>query len=87
MCSMAFRGLALVVRTDDGDGVPPLILPANQWRQLWPVTKAVAWPPTKPVDDYDVRNVAAAAYTRWLQLPELPNFVQHSQGEKVINRN
>jgi hypothetical protein len=87
MCSMAFKGLAMLVRTDDGDGVPPLTLPPDHWRQLWPVAEPVPWPPPRTVDDYDVRNVAVGAYRPWLQLPDLPNFVRDSRGDRVITQN
>ena len=57
MCSMAFKGLAMVVRTDDRDGVPPLILVSADWRQLWAVAEPAAWPPSKPGDNNDVPNL------------------------------
>lgn len=34
LCTLRFRGLCFVVRTDSGAGVPPMRLPADAWRLL-----------------------------------------------------
>lgn len=47
MCTMTFRGLSVLVRTDDDWGVPEMRPPSDRWRQFWPVDEMVQWPRLK----------------------------------------
>ncbi len=86
MCVMTFRGLSVLVRTDDGWGVPQIAMPETHWRKLWPVTQTVQWPPAKTVRDDDVQAVAMRY--NWLRHPDVPKFVRDPNGGfKTIVRN
>lgn len=78
VCSLTFRGLSLLVRTDDGWGVPQMAPPADRWIQLWPSAGTIVWPPRSPVTDNDVQDVVAG-FSAWMPLPDLPNFIREAE--------
>jgi hypothetical protein len=86
ICTMTFRGLSVLVRTDDGWGVPPMRLPAQKWQVFWRAGDTVQWPPDSPASDGDVR-AAAAHYAGWLRTPEIPVFNRDPNGWQEIRRN
>lgn len=73
MCAMAFNGLAMIVRTDDGWGVPQIQLSDVVWRPLWPVTETVLWSPAQTTTDRHLAEVVTR-FSGWLRLPDLPIF-------------
>lgn len=73
ICTLTFRGLSLLVRTDDGWGVPQFTPPQDQWTRLWPRDSGLLWPPARVVTDDDVLAVAAG-FSAWMRVPDLPNF-------------
>ena len=83
---MTFRGLSILVRTDDGWGVPPMSLPAQQWQAFWPVGDPVQWPTISQASDADDR-AAAAHYSGWLRMPDVPAFNRDPDGWQEIRRN
>lgn len=85
ICAMAFRGLAVTVRTDSGPGVSQMELPQRAWRRLWPTGSSVQWPPSLAVGDADVR-ASAAQFTGWLSLPD-SRFERDPGGWRVQRRN
>jgi hypothetical protein len=72
VCVMTFRGLSVLVRTDDGWRVPEMTPPPSQWRQLWPLAETIQWPPPRQVSDADTFD-AAARYP-WLRHPDAATF-------------
>lgn len=85
MCVMTFRGLSVLVRTDDGWGVPEMTLPQSQWRQFWPVAETIQWPPPAPVSDADTQEVAMRY--PWLRHPDVPIFNRDPYGLQEFIRN
>lgn len=85
MCVLTFRGLSVLVRTDDGWGVPPLTLPESRWRLMWPVSEPVQWPPAEPVSDAELQLVAMRY--DWLRHPDIRNFHRDPNGIQTIARN
>ena len=85
VCAMTFRGLSVLVRTDDGWGVPEMTLRPRQWRQFWPVPETIQWPPPVPVSDGDVQ-IAAMQYS-WLRNPDVPTFNRDRDGIQEFTRN
>lgn len=85
MCTLTFRGLTVLVRTDDGRGVPGMRPPSDQWRQFWPVTEVVQWPPLRPASDDDVQAIAMRY--QWLRHPNVPIFRRDPNGARTIRRN
>ncbi len=85
ICTMAFRGLAITVRTDSDWGVPQMELPQLIWTRFWPTDGSVQWPPPQPAGDADVRT-PAAHHTRWLNLPA-GQFERNHEGWQVRRRN
>jgi len=85
MCTLTFRGLTVLVRTDDGWGVPGMRPPSDQWRQFWPVTEVVQWPPLRPASDDDVQAIAMRY--QWLRHPNVPIFRRDPNGARTIRRN
>jgi hypothetical protein len=86
LCTMTFRGLSVLVRTDDGWGVPPMTPPARKWQVFWPAGDTVQWPPSSPASDIDVL-AAASDYAGWLRIPDVPKFRRHPDGWQEIRRN
>lgn len=84
MCALAFRGLVLLVRTDDGPGVPKIQLPATHWRSLWPAAETVLWPPMQRIVDQELTQIVANL-SSWLRLPDVPLF-HRSQGSVKLGR-
>ncbi|MEO6701676.1 MAG: hypothetical protein ABI140_21035 [Jatrophihabitantaceae bacterium] len=78
MCVMTFRGLSVLVRTDDGWGVAQMELPESHWRKMWPVSGPIRWPPPMAVSDEDVQAVAMRH--SWLRHPDVPIFVRDRRG-------
>lgn len=68
LCSLVFRGLAFLVRTDSAPGVPPSAPPDALWLQLWPHWQPVPWPPADTVTDQDAYLVTKTFHD-WLTLP------------------
>jgi len=85
VCVLTFRGLSALVRTDDGWGVPEMTLPSHQWRQFWPVTETIQWPPPRLVSDADTQT-AAMRYP-WLRHPDVPIFNRDPKGIQEFSRN
>lgn len=52
--TLLFHGVAVVVRTDGSDCVPPKHLPTDRWARLWPINDSVVWPPLAQVSHRDV---------------------------------
>ena len=75
ICSLRSRGLSLLVRTDDGGGVPQLSPPTDLWTAFWPTTGNVVWPPRSHVTDEGVQGVVAG-FSAWMLVPELPHSVR-----------
>lgn len=73
LCNLTFRGLAFLVRTDGGHGVPAFALPSQMWLQVWPQVPTPAWPPARPVTDQDV-NLVTKNLGDWLTYPDVPLF-------------
>jgi hypothetical protein len=73
ICTLTFRGLSILVRTDDGWGVPQFAPPEDRWARLWPRDLGLPWPPARVVTDDDVLAVAAG-FSGWMRVPDLPNF-------------
>jgi hypothetical protein len=84
-CLLVFRGLAIFVRSADGWGVPPLTLPQDAWRQLWPVEGTVVWPPDASVTDNALQDVSMN-YSSWSRLPQA-SFVQYREPVHRVRRN
>ncbi len=82
LCALRFQGLAMVVRTDSGPGVPPFALPADAWRPLQADSGSVSWPPARAVGDYEVESIVMNA-AGWLRLPQTTNFVPSGDWEHV----
>lgn len=82
MCAMAFNRLAMIVRTDDGWGVPQIELSDAVWRPLWPITKSVQWPPPQTLTDQHVTNVVTQ-FSGWLRLPNLPIFNRDAERDSL----
>lgn len=72
VCTLTFRGLSVLVRTDDGWGVPKMHPPDGRWRQFWPTAHAVQWPAARPVSDDDILDVAMRH--DWVRHPDAPIF-------------
>lgn len=72
VCTLTFRGLSILVRTDDDWGVPEMHPPEDQWRRFWPTARAVQWPTARPVTDGDVQDVAM--WHDWVRHPDVPIF-------------
>jgi hypothetical protein len=85
ICTLTFRGLTVLVRTDDGWGVPAMRPPNDQWHQFWPVSEAVQWPPVRPASDDDVQAIAMRYH--WLRHPDVPIFRRDPHGVQAIHRN
>jgi len=83
---LIFRGIALLVYTVDGWGVPPPQRDQAQWMPLWPSPTVVRFPPPSTIDDAGVR-MAVARQTPWLRLPDVPRFERDADGPQVIRRN
>jgi hypothetical protein len=73
LCSLVFRGLVFVVRTDSGTGVPPFALPEESWLQLWPHWQPLPWPPPRSITDEEAYFVTKALH-QWLALPPTSQF-------------
>ncbi|MCW3040019.1 MAG: hypothetical protein JWM31_1924 [Solirubrobacterales bacterium] len=86
VCSLTFRGISLLVRTDDGWGVPRMTPPGDRWAQVWPSTGGVAWPPPQSASDDDLLEVVGRI-SHWMSVPELPKFHRHPGGVVRIRRN
>lgn len=86
MCLMTFKGLSVMVRTDDGWGAPPLVLPGNKWAALWPNAETVEWPRPDYVSDLDVRDVSML-YSNWLKFPNTSQFIRDPRGVQHIKKN
>ncbi|SDD75343.1 hypothetical protein SAMN05421872_110229 [Nocardioides lianchengensis] len=82
LCALRFQGLAMVVRTDRGPGVPPFALPADAWRQLAPHPGSMTWPPKRPVGDAEVEGIVRNV-SSWIQLPATTEFVRSGDWEDV----
>jgi hypothetical protein len=85
MCTLTFRGLSVLVRTDDGWGVPEMRPPIDQWRQFWPIAETVQWPPQGAASDNDVQAIAMRY--DWLRHPDVPIFHRDPKGEQMLIRN
>lgn len=85
MCTLTFRGLSVLVRTDDGSGVPEMRPPADRWRQFWPVAETVQWPPERATSDDDIQAIAMRY--NWLRHPDVPIFNRDPNGEQTLTRN
>ena len=85
MGALVFNKLAVIVRTDDGEGVPQMALPRVSWLQVWPGSGPTVWPPSRPAADSEVMDIASV-FTGWLQLPDLPKF-DRSLAVEHIQRN
>lgn len=85
MCAMTFRGLSVLVRTVDGWGVPEVHPLVDQWRQFWPVSEPVQWPPTRSVSDDDIQAIAMRY--DWLRHPDTSTFIRDPNGPREIVRN
>jgi hypothetical protein len=83
---LTFRGIALLVYTVDGWGVPPPQRNPALWVPLWPSVAAVRFPPPTTIDDSGVKT-AVARHTPWLQFPDVPRFERDGQGPQFIRRN
>jgi hypothetical protein len=86
ICTMTFRGLSVLVRTDDGWGVPQMKLPEQTWRSFWPLAEALQWPPEVAATDEDVQTVAMY-YGGWLRMPDVPVFNRDPSGWRETRRN
>lgn len=75
LCALRFRGLALVVRTDSGPGVPQFSLPTDAWRQLAPCRGGLTWPPVRVVGDVEVEGIVQNVGA-WLRMPATSDFVR-----------
>lgn len=73
LCVLVFRGLAVLVRTDSGDGVPPIQPPAAAWTQVWPRLESMPWPPITTVTDEETYTIAKN-FSSWVRLPDVPDF-------------
>jgi hypothetical protein len=75
LCTLIFRGLAFVVRTDSGPGVAPMRLSSDAWRRLAPQEGTLPGPPDRSVSDVELslvtRNVSG-----WLLMPPTTKFVR-----------
>jgi hypothetical protein len=85
VCLLTFRGLTILVRTDDGWGVPEAFLPDDKWRQLWPASDLL-WPPAQEATDWDLREVSSR-FSNWLNMPDVPRFNRDPNGIQHIRRN
>jgi hypothetical protein len=86
VCSLTFRGLSLLVRTDDGWGVPQMTPPAERWVPVCPSLGNVVWPPRRPAGDDDVLDVVAGI-SAWMPVPPLPQFHRRPDGVREVRRN
>ena len=86
ICTLTFRGLSILVRTDDGWGVPQFQPPVDRWTMFWPKSDPVIWPAPAAVSDLDVFSVAAH-FSTWMRLPDLPTFHRHPDGVQYRRRN
>lgn len=82
LCTLVFRGLAFLVRTDSGPGVAPMRLPTDAWRQLAPHAGTLLWPPVRPVSDIDV-NIVTRNVGAWLRMPPTTQFVRSGDWQHV----
>lgn len=82
---MTFRGLTMLVRTDDGKGAPQMALPADMWRRVWPVEGPIDWPPPQAASDEDI-HVVATRLRGWLRMPEVPVFHRDPNGWQQTRR-
>lgn len=85
MCVMTFRGVSVLVRTDDGWGAPQFSLPPSHWRLIWPLAGTLEWPPPESVTDNDVQTLATRY--NWLRHPDVPIFHRDPNGIQTIERN
>jgi hypothetical protein len=81
LAMLVFHGLALLIRTDDGPGVPPLQLDAAAWLPLAPRSSRgrLAWPPRRSVDDEDVTR-RMQLHHDWTAIPDPPRFERDTRG-------
>jgi hypothetical protein len=86
VCSLTFRGLSLLVRTDNGWGAPPMTLHADRWAPVWPCQDTLIWPPPVAASDDDVLDVVAG-FSAWMPLPKIAQFHRHPDGVKRVRRN
>ena len=86
LCTLTFRGLSILVRTDDRWGIPQMDMPNDVWRRFCPVSQPVEWPPSRPASDGDVL-AAASSLGGWLKVPEVPIFNRAVLGWRETRRN
>ena len=85
ICTLAFRGLAVAVRTDSDWGVTQMSLSQRTWTRIWPAEGTVQWPPQDVASDADVQAVAGQ-HSGWIHLPE-GRFERNLDGWIVHDRN
>jgi hypothetical protein len=75
------HGVALLVRTDDGTGVPALRMDTALWTPLWPRAGRgrLAWPRRTAAGDDDLR-ARMLDHTDWVQVPDVPRFERDTRG-------
>jgi hypothetical protein len=82
LCALRFQGLAMLIRTDSGSGVPPMSLPADAWQPLAPHSGPLAWPPARAVGDDEVEGLVVNAGS-WLRMPPTTNFIRSGKWKHV----
>ena len=85
-CLHTFKGLSVLVRTDSDWGVPEANFPERHWRQLWPLTETVPWPPSQTLTDTDVAT-ALIRFSEWLRMPTIDKFRRDPNGIQRRRRN
>jgi len=86
ICTLTFRGLSILVRTDDDWGVPQFELPSDCWTRIWPAPSPIVWPPARAASDDDV-FLAAAHFSSWMRMPDLLHFHRDPSGIQHRRRN
>jgi hypothetical protein len=79
-------GIALLTRTDDRPGAPPMQLRPDVWTPLWPGAESVTWPQPNAATDADVL-FAVVRVADWASMPDLPRFERHPMGVQHRRRN
>jgi hypothetical protein len=81
IAAIVCHGVALLVRTDNGAGVPKMSLDQGTWLPLTPRSSRgrLAWPPRGRVSDDDIRR-RLTVHTDWVLLPDVPRFERDNRG-------